>query len=280
MNPVIYKLGSIEIHAFTAWIAAGVIIGIGVTLGIAIRQPAQRPRLMRWLDAALGAVIGGLIGARAFHVWLNWAYFSVHTDQIAAVTSGGLDWHGAVVGGLLGAILVALIRRVPLTALLDALALALPIGAIAVWMACAAANAAYGIEVRTLADFPSWLVTESPDVYGGVAPRLNLLPAGIILAVVVLGLALILTIIHWLVGLRLWLALALYALGMAVIDFFRADYVPTWFGRRADQMLDLGLAAAAILIFAIIALYRFIGKSGRGAALNTSASDLKGELTT
>ena len=36
-------------------------------------------------------------------------------------------------------------------------------------------------------------------------------------------------------GQWLWLALALYALSMAVMGFFRADYVATWFGRRGDQ---------------------------------------------
>ena len=38
----------------------------------------------------------------------------------------------------------------------------------------AGANCAYGVEVLTLADYPAWLVTESPDVYGTIAPRLNL----------------------------------------------------------------------------------------------------------
>lgn len=100
------------------------------------------------------------------------------------------------------------------------------------------------------------LVTESPDVYGITAPRLNLPPVGIALAVIVLILIIVLTAFRWLTGLRLWLALTLYALGMAVIDFFRAEYVPTWFGRRADQVLDLAVAFGAILILAGIALLR------------------------
>ncbi|MCC7452251.1 MAG: prolipoprotein diacylglyceryl transferase [Anaerolineae bacterium] len=278
MNPIIYKIGSIEIRAFTGWVAAGVIFGIALVLGMAFRQPDQRSRLMRWLDALLGAVVVGIIGARAFHVWLNWSYFSVHTDQITAVTSGGLNWHGAILGGLLGAIVVGLLRRVPLHRLLDALALVLPFGAITGWIASATASATYGIEVRTLADFPAWLVIESPDVYGVVAPRLNLLPAGIILAVIVLAVVLMLTAIRWLVGLRLWVALALLALGMAVIDFFRADYVPMWGGRRADHWLDVALAIIAILILLLVTLYRLIGKTRRGAVVQTP--DLQGELST
>ncbi len=253
MNPVVYKLGPLEIRAFTAWIAIGVIIGIGIILGVAFYR---RQRLMPWLDAATNAVVGGVIGARAFHVWFNWAYFSEHTDQVIAFHTGGLDWHGAVVGGVLGAILVGMASRTALSPLLDAFALALPVGAITTWLACASANSGYGLEVWTLADYPSWLVIESPDVYGIVAPRLNLLPLGIALAVLVLIVVAALTWFDLLAGARLWLALALYSVGMAVIDFFRAEYVPTWFGRRADQVLDLALALAAILIFGAVAVWR------------------------
>ena len=264
----IYRIAGIEIHAFSFWIAVGVIAGIAIVLGVAARR---HQRLMPWLDAVTNAVVGGLIGARAVHVWLNWAYFSAHTDQIVDFANGGLDWHGAVVGGLLSAILVALASRTPLPALLDAFALVLPVGAAVTWLACAAANAAYGLEVRTLADFPSWLVIESPDVYGIVAPRINLPPVGIALAgVVLIGVA-ALTAFGWLSGLRLWLALTAYSLGMALIDFFRAEYVPTWFGRRADQVLDLALALAAILMFAAMAVATRAGtqrvlRRGRGRA--------------
>jgi phosphatidylglycerol:prolipoprotein diacylglycerol transferase len=251
MNPVVYKLGPLEMRAFTAWIAAGVVIGIGIILSVAMRR---QERLMPWFDAATNAVVGGVIGARAFHVWLNWSYFSAHSDQIIAFQSGGLDWHGAVVGGLLGALLVGLASRITLSPLMDGFALALPIGAMATWLGCAGANCAYGVEVSTLADYPAWLVTESPDVYGTIAPRLNLPVLGIALAVIVLVVVLALMAFERFAGARLWFALALYSLGMAAISFFRAEYVPTWFGRRADQVLDLALALGAILVFGIVAL--------------------------
>jgi phosphatidylglycerol---prolipoprotein diacylglyceryl transferase len=253
VNPVVYRIGSLEIHAFTAWIGFGVAAGIAIAIGAAA---LRRERLFPWLDTSIGAVIGGVVGARAFHVWLNWEYFSAHTDQITMLNMGGLDWHGALFGGMIGLVIAARLRRVPLTPLIDSLALALPIGAAATWMACGAANCGYGLEVQTLADYPQWLVTESPDVYGITAPRLNLPPVGIILAIIVLAVIIVLVILRWLIGLRLWLALTLYALGMAVISFFRAEYVPIWFGRRADQILDLAVAFGAILIFAGVALLR------------------------
>jgi len=114
MNEIVFQFGPVAIHAFTAWLMAGVAVGMVMIGGLA----AQRgERFAPWLDVILGAVIGGVIGARAVHVWLNWAYFSAHTDQIASLGNGGLDWHGAVVLGLAAAIIVASIRRVSINAL-------------------------------------------------------------------------------------------------------------------------------------------------------------------
>ncbi len=253
MNSPVLNIGPITIHAFTAWMGLGIAIGFVLVIGGAAVRHEKR---MSAFDCAIGALVGGVIGARAGHVWLNWAYFSAHGDQIADLSNGGLDWHGAVALGLLFALCVAAIRRVKFGSLADSLALALPVGAIAAWIACAAVPAAYGIEVPTLADYPSWLVIESPDIYGNVAPRINLPPIGIALAVVVLLIVVVLTLGNRLAGLRLWLALALYALGLGVIDMFRADYAPIWSGHRADQVLDLAVALLAILIFGLLALAR------------------------
>src|SRR6266571_5212724 len=102
INPVVFKFGPLEIHAFTAWIMVGVAIGIALILIIAARR---KEKINAWFDVIVAAVIGGVIGARIVHVWLNWTYFSAHTDQIAVYSSGGLDWHGAIVLGLLCAII-------------------------------------------------------------------------------------------------------------------------------------------------------------------------------
>lgn len=253
MNPIVFSLGPLQIRAFTAWIAGAVAVATVIILAVAL---CRHEKLLPWLDAAVGAVVGGVIGARAVHVWLNWDYFSANTDQITALSSGGLDWHGAVMGGLLAAILVAFVRRVSPIALTDAFALVLPIAAAAGWLACAAANSAYGVEVPTLADYPSWLVIESPDVYGIIAPRLNLLPLALALCTALLVIVGVFTALGWFSGSRLWLVLALFGIGMALIDFFRAEYVPLWLGHRADQILDLAVAFAAILLFAIISTGR------------------------
>ncbi len=248
INPVVLKFGGLELHAFTASLLLVSAIGVALMLWTAysLHQP-----LIRWLDGALGAVIGGLIGARAFHVALEWTYFSTHTDQITLLSGGGLDWHGAVFGGLLGGTLIAVVRGVPFRPFTDSLAVVLPLGAVATWSACGMSACAYGREVRTLADFPGWLVIELPDVYGAIAPRLNLPQIGILFGVAVYLILLLLSATRRLPGVRLWIGLALISMGMALLDFFRGDYVIALAGYRADQVLDVFVGAFAIGMIAV-----------------------------
>ena len=263
MNPLVLQFGPVELHAFTALILVGVALGIAIILGMAARR---HERIMPTFDVILGGIVGGVIGARVVHVWLNWIYFSAHTDQITDYSTGGLDWHGALAFGLLGVLLVAAVRHIPLGPLLDSFALAFPVNAITVWLACATAASVYGVEVNTLANYPAWLVIESPDIYGSIAPRINLLPIGIVFALIILADVIVLTALNKLPGLRFWLALALYSLGLAVLDFFRAEYVPIWAGRRADQWLDLIVALVAILIFGGLATLRHRTPDSSGTA--------------
>jgi phosphatidylglycerol:prolipoprotein diacylglycerol transferase len=256
MNPTLLQFGGLEIRAFTFWLALGGLLSAALVLWRGRAQPLAH------LDVITAAAVCGVIGARAEHVALNWAYFSANTAEIFAVSSGGVNWHGGLLGILFGVVAMARWRRLHLPHLLDSLALCLPIGALVAWQACAAAACGYGIEVRTLADYPLWLATEAPDIYGVSAPRLNLPLIGMLFAVLLGVLAVLLIGYGKLQGGRFWLLLALYGLAMAFLSGFRAEYVPIWFGVRADQALDLwiGLWAAALFV-----RYRFHRRrTGRG----------------
>ena len=80
-------------------------VGIAILLSLVIGF-YQQPALARNFDVYLGALILGIIGARAFHVALNWDYFTDNQAEMWVIGAGGLDWHGAVIGGLLGMALV------------------------------------------------------------------------------------------------------------------------------------------------------------------------------
>jgi phosphatidylglycerol:prolipoprotein diacylglycerol transferase len=258
LNPIVISLGPLEVRAFTAWLGGGILACITLALTLAARRGE---RLLPWLDVCLAAVIGGLAGARGFHVAIEAPYFAAHPDEILDLARGGLDWHGALLGGLLGALVMARLRRADPARLLDGLALALPILSAVTWQGCAQAACAYGAEVRTLADYPGWLVVEAPDVYGALAPRLDLPTLGTGFSLALLALALALHLLRpfnrrWWDGLRPWPVLIALGIGTALLGFFRADPSPVWLDRRADQVLDLAVALVAALVFGILAMVR------------------------
>ncbi len=255
MPPLYLTFGSWTVQTFTLALA----LGITLSAAIGLRR-SQQPG--RTADLYLGALIGGVVGARLFHVLLNWDYFAENTHEISDLRLGGLDWHGAVLGGLLGLWIVAKISskfRVPGSMLrtqsssqtaqtsklstqysvLSTLTLALPIIGFAGWYGCMAAGCGYGREVDSLANYPAWSVTESHDVFGIVAPRFNTPLFGMVLCGVVLLIVLFLSWRGWIPKSRFWFALALLSIGMFVIGFFRGDHAQVLLGLRLDQLLDL-----------------------------------------
>lgn len=237
MNPVVIDVGPVELRAYAAWLTGGVLAALGVIVWRAYR--VERAGVVRWLDVGIAAVVAGVAGARLLHVALEWEYFADHTGEIDTISLGGMAWHGALLAGIPAALIVGRLRRVPPRAWSDAAALAWPVGVIATWIACRPAGCGYGYEVQTAADWPGWLVEELPDVYGLVAPRLDVQAGGALFGGALLALAALLTWRGWLPGVRLWIVLALTGLGLAILDFLRADPAQPLFDRRADQVFDL-----------------------------------------
>lgn len=243
MNPVVFEAGPLALRAYTAWLGGGLLLALSV---IAWRGWRRAPDAARhWLDVTITALAAGVIGARLLHVALEWGYFRDHLAEIPRVWQGGLAWHGGLLLALPIVLALLRLRRVPLGPWTDALALAWPVGMVAAWLGCRAAGCGYGYEVRTLADWPDWAVAELPDVFGIVAPRLDVQRVGALFAVGLLALALLLTWRGWLRGLRFWLILALSGLELYFTGFFRADPVPRLLDRRADQVFDLAVVLLA-----------------------------------
>ncbi|GAB4550781.1 MAG: prolipoprotein diacylglyceryl transferase [Anaerolineae bacterium] len=254
MNPVILTVFGIELRAFTFWIGLGVLLLFALLL-----RPIREQRLAH-LDVLIGTLVVGVLGGRFGHVLIHWDYFSANTSEILALPSGGFDWHLALFGALLGGWVTARLRRVNFNMLLERAALYLPLLAACIWIACAESTAAYGAEVRTLADFPSWQVLEAPDIYGVIAPRYNLPAFGLAFSIGLFGLMLIIQWQKRLLSAHFWLFVLLYAAFMALIAELRGEPVPFWFGLRADFVMDVlvaGIAALLLLIYAVRGIFKY-----------------------
>jgi phosphatidylglycerol:prolipoprotein diacylglycerol transferase len=245
MPDLFTQLGPWTFRTFTL----ALVVSAGASLALAAWRLRQIIPFAALVDAALGALVGAAVVGRLGHVALNLAYFRVHPEEIFRLNLGGVNWHGALVGGLFGLFIVSRWRRLKVGTLLDALTPALPLLMAAGWVGCAAAGCGYGREVDTLARYPAGAVWEARDVYGMVAPRWNtplfgLLAAGAVLLVVLLGGRLR----KRESGALFWLALALVGAGMFAVGFLRADAVPLLAGLRLDSWLDLCMVVFGVII--------------------------------
>src|SRR3954462_8191591 len=96
-------------------------VGLGAGIWIAVRllrdSGVSEDEVM---TTAFWCTIGGLVGARLLHVIDQWDYYSQRPLQILLINEGGIAIFGAIVGGTIGGVVYALVRRLPVGLLLDA----------------------------------------------------------------------------------------------------------------------------------------------------------------
>ena len=258
-STVLPTLGQIGPFTFATYT---VLIDLGLALGLAwlyFRAPAGQAA--RRLDAGLAATVGGFTGARLLYIIVHGDYYLPHLEEILAFWQGGLSWPGAAAGALLGAWWACRRQRASLAMLLDAAALPIAVLGLLGWGGCQAAGCAYGFEV-TPGQWPAWLTTQAPDLYGLTLPRFATQTLGLVWSALV-------AVIIWLAQTRAgrWpagalgtLALALVALGLFALSFTRGDPTPLVSGTRVDVL-------GGGLVFVLAAL-AWAMRTFRGAAAN------------
>ncbi|MBL8095243.1 MAG: prolipoprotein diacylglyceryl transferase [Anaerolineales bacterium] len=120
LDPVLLSIGHFAVRWYGVIVAAA--IGVGVWLGAreAARKGFNKDAIY---DASLWIVLGGLVGARLFHVLDHWPdEFAANPLRALYVWEGGLAIWGGVAGGVLMLALLAWRRGWPLPRLLDAVA--------------------------------------------------------------------------------------------------------------------------------------------------------------
>jgi prolipoprotein diacylglyceryltransferase len=215
MQPVI-SLGPWTLPSYPAGLT--VVIALSALVGWRLWGGPARA----WTLICVAVLAGGVLGGRATHVIAHWGYFQAALGEALRLDGGGLDWWGAALGGIGGAVLAARIQRRPVAPILDALTPALPLLMLAGSLGCYAATCAYGAEIATLAGVSPLIAAELPDVYGFFAPRYQTQLWMAAWAVLLLGLVGVCFWKGWLARRRFWLALALLTAGMALAGLYRA----------------------------------------------------------
>ena len=102
--PFIIHLGPLPITGYGIMMMVGFLMG-GWLMTLELRRRGLREEYSA--DIVIGALVGGVIGAKVYYVIL--------TQNLSNLFDrGGLVWYGGLIGGALAVILVGLWRRVPL----------------------------------------------------------------------------------------------------------------------------------------------------------------------
>jgi len=97
-NPVLLSFKSITVYWYGFFVFLGLVVGISVALYLIRFYGISRER---FLDLFFIMVVFGIIGARIYHVLLEFSYYSQNLSEIVKIWHGGIAIHGAVIGGLL-----------------------------------------------------------------------------------------------------------------------------------------------------------------------------------
>jgi phosphatidylglycerol:prolipoprotein diacylglycerol transferase len=245
MQPIFWQSDGLTISTYAVCMVLGLIAGTSASL---IEARRRHIRSVFVLDAMLAAVVSGTIAARLGYVLINWVYYQEHTAEIARLWQGGLNWQAGLVGGSIGAWLIARRHSSPLL-VLDLLAIGTALGLGFGWLGSYFSATAYGKEL-----FPGqpffFLAVDAPDWYGLTNPRWPTQLSGAAWALLLFLWLWLTRKRTWRDGTRYWLFVAAYSLGAFVLGFTRGDDVPTVGGWRIDQVLDALLFGLALVAFA------------------------------
>jgi phosphatidylglycerol:prolipoprotein diacylglycerol transferase len=250
IDPVITRLGSLEIRWYSVAILLAIIAAVIVSIWEGKRKGIQADRI---LSLAPVALIGGIIGARVFHLFDHWSYYMANPVQIIELQSGGLAIWGALVGGALAVIIYAWKARIPIGKLMDLLVPGLLAAQIIGRFGCIVNGDAYGgptslpwgfIYTNPRAMIPIDLVGIPTHPYPVYDMLWN-----------VMTLCLVLKFRKSINqnGILFLLYLTAYAIGRFILTFVRQENIMFWNLQEA-QVVSIAIFAAAVATIAFMIL--------------------------
>jgi len=254
VHPTLFHIGPVLVHSYGTLLMLGFIAGI-VLCGRQAKRLALPGELA--IDLGLWVLVGGIIGARALFVALNWQDFSPRPQEALSVwQSGGLSFHGGMLGGVIASLLLSWRRKVSFWSLADMAAPGIALGYGIARMGCFLNGCCYGAPTSLPwgVRFPVY-----PDSHILTPPSH---PTQIYSA---LGSFLILAVLLWVrprfaVRGQLFLAyLALYSILRSAVEVLRRGYT----ARVAfDGITQAQVLSAVLFVGAIVGII-WLGQRGR-----------------
>lgn len=125
INPTAFTIFGIDIQWY----------GIIITFGLVLALLYVMPKMKRFgldaekaLDAIIGGVLGGIVGARAYYVIFNWDDYKGDIKAIINTRNGGLAIYGGIIGAVVVGLIICKIRKIKFLPMLDITVLGFLIG--------------------------------------------------------------------------------------------------------------------------------------------------------
>jgi phosphatidylglycerol---prolipoprotein diacylglyceryl transferase len=235
-NPIAFSIGGLTIYWYGVMLAIAIIFALLVFLYLGKKNNLKIDYI---LDLSTWLIIGGIICARLYDVFLEWPYYLNHPLDIVKIWQGGLAIHGGIIGGLIVLVIFSKIKKVNfwqlISVLIPGLALGQAIGRVGNWfnqeLFGGPTNLPWGIPIDFL---KRPLGYENYDYFH---------PTFLYESLLVLVLAIILFILVRGKKLSSQIVLAIYLIGYGLIrfslEFIKIDTTPTLLNLRWPQWISL-----------------------------------------
>ena len=258
-SPVLFSIGPINIYWYGLFIVLGVLAAIGVAIYLAKLHGIKSEII---LDLAVWLIVGGVMGARIYDVFLELPYFLTNPLDIFKIWQGGLAIHGAIIGGALALWLFAKKYQRDFWQLASIAITALPLGqAIGRWgnyfnqeLFGYPTNLAWGIPID-LAHRP-WQYLN----YEYFHPTFLYESLGNLIIFIILFTLHIKKVMSC--ELRVTSYLFMYSILRFTIEFIRLDATPAFLGLRFPQLISLLVISCCLIYFAVKFSRKINEKSG------------------
>jgi phosphatidylglycerol:prolipoprotein diacylglycerol transferase len=145
MKPILFQWGPVTLYAY------GLMMAVGFLLCLADVRRRGRTRGVdaeQLTNVAFAALLGGIAGARALYVALDWSYFVRHPLEMVLLNHGGLVWYGGFAGGVLAAFLYTRVRGLAVGLTFDIFMPGLALAQAAGRIGCFLNGCCYGFEAH------------------------------------------------------------------------------------------------------------------------------------